>query len=1298
MATIVLQVAGAFLGSFLGPVGTAIGSAAGAMAGYTLDRALISSTQRIQGPRLTGPRPYTAEEGTALPRLYGTARLGGTLIWATRFEEQSTSKRQGSKGGPKVTEYTYFANVAFALCEGEIAGVRRVWADGKELDRETVEMRVYRGSQTQAPDPLIEARQGGGNAPAYRGTAYVVFERLPINDYGNRIPQLQFEVLRPVGELERGVKAVCLIPGSTEFGLAPNLVTRGTGRGDTTAMNRNVFTASSDLVASLDELQALCPNLEHIALVVAWFGNDLRAGNCTVKPGVTDRVATGLSQTWKAGGLTKADAPLVTSHNGGPAYGGSPSDQTVIDAITHIRNRGLKVTLYPFVMMDIPAGNGLPDPYSGGAQAPYPWRGRITCFPGPQQGGTADKTAAGRGQVEAFSGNAIAAHFSVSGGAVVFGGSPSDWGYRRMVLHYARLAALAGGVDAFLVGSELRGLTRLRDQNNGFPFVEQLAFLAGQVRTILPAAKITYGADWTEYFGYHPPDGSGDVYFHLDALWAHPAIDAIGIDNYMPLSDWRDADYAGTSPDGFSGPYDPAGLRSQIDRGEGFDWYYASDSARTLRQRSAITDGAYAKPWVYRYKDLHNWWGNNHYHRVGGVQVGAPTGWVPRSKPIWLTELGCPAVDKGPNQPNVFPDPKSAESAAPYFSSGGQSELAMQRFIVTHQRHWDPASTYFDPARNPISPNYGGRMVDASRVYLWAWDARPFPAFPLNGTLWRDGDNWRLGHWLNGRLGSVGVDSLINAILADHGLPPANVNNADGLVQGYVVTDPASARATLEPLLDLFGIAALETGSGLVFRSEAARSSVPVTMSELIVEKNGAVLEAVRVPDHQLPTEVILGYRDPFADYQAGSARRRVQATSGTRQETIGFSGVLAPGGASALLDDWLARAWSGRETVSFALPAPDAAVEPGTVIRLPDAGNAAYLVTQIEDGMLRKVSARKLAEASPAANRSALPPPPPPRPTVPGKPLALFLDLPMTPGAGGPHWQLRVAAWNRIWRTQIAFASPEQTGFAPRATISAPATLGTLTAPLAGTFAGRIDRRSAVEVHLLNGELASISRLQLLNGANVAALRALNGQWEVLQFESAVEVASDQWRLTGLLRGQLGTIDAMAAGAATNADFVLLDGAVRAAGLTPSECGLTINWRVGPSGYDFSDTNFAQQAVVGGRRASLPLPPAHLNASQQANGDLAIAWKRRGRIDADSWDGLDIPLGEEAESYRIQLTTTAGAKRRTVTVTTPSWTYTAASIAADFGALPAIFDITVTQLSAATGWGLPATRRVTIS
>jgi hypothetical protein len=483
---------------------------------------------------------------------------------------------------------------------------------------------------------------------------------------------------------------------------------------------------------------------------------------------------------------------LISQSGEGAAYGGTPSDQSVVDAIRDAKARGLKVTLYPFIMMDVPAGNSLPSPYGGVGQSVYPWRGRITCSPAIGISGSPDKTLEAANQVTAF----------VNG----------TWGYRRFLNHCASLAMQAGGVDAFLLGSELRGLTSIRESRDSFPFVTHLCTLAAEMRTKLgQSCRISYGADWTEYFGYQAQDGTGDLFFNLDALWAHPAINAIGIDNYMPLADWRDGDLDGGNPDGFEGAYDLDGLSSNIEAGEGFDWYYANSENREQRKRTPITDGLAGKPWVYRYKDIRSWWSNPHYNRIDGAEALAPTAWAPQSKPIWFTELGCPAVDKGPNQPNVFPDPKSSENATPYFSNGARSDIAMDRFLRAHYHYW--------PDRNPVSSIYGGPMLDMDRVYLWSWDTRPFPEFPLKADVWRDTPNWRLGHWLNGRMSGVALDELIAAILADFGLPEADCTGADGHLTGFVISEPSTARGVLEPLMNVFGVQGFEQSGQFKFRS-----------------------------------------------------------------------------------------------------------------------------------------------------------------------------------------------------------------------------------------------------------------------------------------------------------------------------------------------------------------------------------------------------------------------------------------------------------------------------------------------
>lgn len=1296
MSTVVLQTAGAFVGSLFGPVGSAIGSALGAMAGYAIDRSLIESTRRIEGPRLNTMRPFAAEEGVAIPRVYGTVRMSGNIIWATRFEEARRTERQGGKGGgPKVATYSYFANVALALCEGKIGGVRRIWADGRELDLEEMRFRVYRGSEDQPVDPLIAARQGGGNAPAYRGVAYVVIERFPLGDYGNRIPQFQFEVMRPAGGLNRRIRSVALLPGSTEYGLSPSPVTRAGRPGVTQSLNRNMMYGPSDLVASLDELQAVCPDLEEVAVIASWFGDDLRAGHCTLQPKVVDDNPERWSQEWKVCGLAREDAQVVTITGGASNYGGTPSDRSVIECIAEIRRRGLRVALYPFLMMDIAPDNTLPDPRGGASQPPFPWRGRITCTPAPGESGSVDKTSAARTQVDAFCGAALPGHFNIGSNEPEFSGASADWGYRRFVLHYAHLAKLAGGVDLFLLGSELPGLSTLRDQTGAFPFVEALSELAEQVRAILgPAADITYGADWSEYFGYQPADGSGDVFFHLDALWAHPAVTLVGIDNYMPLADWRDSDYSGGNPDGFSGPCDPRGLRSQITAGEGFDWYYADMAARQARVRSPITDGTYAKPWVFRYKDIVSWWSNEHFNRVGGVEVASPTAWQPQSRPIRFTELGCPAVDKGPNQPNVFPDAKSSENAIPYFSSGGRSDLAQARFLQAHLDHWDPASPHFDEAANPLSTVYGGRMVQPEHICLWAWDARPFPAFPAATGTWRDGDNWHRGHWLNGRLSGVLTGDLFRAILADHDLAGIDMTQTGDSIAGYVVDTPMTARAALEPLAGLCGITVRDKNGMLVLADELLPGAPVVELNELVTGEGGATLERARGQGRDVPAGMEIAFVDPFRDYQAAVARVAAPGATDSSGEAISFPGSLEAGAAEALLGDLLQRRRSARDTVGFAVPATQIDIAPGTVVRLPgETGEREYLVTEVEIGLTRQVSARRIARGVPTPWRSGRMATIPDQPLLPGPPHALLLDLPMPPGAQAAHEQFRVAAFARPWRSQVVYSSAEETGYAHVATVPVEATLGEVVSVTQDRFEGRLDRAGRIVVELYSGELSGVSVTALMNGANSAAIRADNGEWEIVQFAMAQEVLPSVWELTTLLRGQLGTADVAGFGISSGAPFVLLDAAVIKAGLAPEQAGLTLNWRIGPAGREFGGPGFIRLQAVGGVRALLPLSPVHLRLAEQENGDAVLSWMRRGRIDADSWLGEEIPLGEENERYRVAIAPAGGSVLRVAETTETGLTYTRAQQEQDFPARPAAVEVTVRQIGTATGAGLPGRR-----
>ena len=584
------------------PVLPSAGSS-GSTIGSAVDSWIVSSlapAQRIEGARLDSLRITSSTEGAVIPRLYGRMRVGGNIIWATDFREETRTTSQGGGkggGGGKVTttEYLYFASFAVALCEGPVTGIGRVWADGKPMDTTGITWRWYPGDEAQTADPFISAKMGAANTPAYRGIAYVVLEELDLTPFGNRLPQISFEVFRPLADADTAeglVRAVTLIPASGEFAYATVPVKKSSGSGSATvAENLNAIPETPDIVVALDRLQSTAPAVESVSLLVAWFGDDLRVGVCKVRPGVEVATKTTTPSVWSVNGVSRANAFLVSRDaEDRPVYGGTPADFAVVQAIQEMKARGLRVTFYPFLLLDVPSGNNLPNPYSNNAattgQPTFPWRGRITCSPAAGYAGTVDKTGAAATQVAALFGTATPADFSISGQTVSWTGPVGEWSLRRMILHYAHLCAAAGGVDAFLIGSEMPGLTTIRSGAATYPAVQAYRDLATAVRSVLGAGtKIGYAGDWSEYFGHHPADGSGDVYFHLDSLWSDSAIDFIGIDNYMPLSDWRDGfDHA----DAAVAPaiYDRAYLQSNIVGGEGFDWFYASH--RIVRRRSEL--------------------------------------------------------------------------------------------------------------------------------------------------------------------------------------------------------------------------------------------------------------------------------------------------------------------------------------------------------------------------------------------------------------------------------------------------------------------------------------------------------------------------------------------------------------------------------------------------------------------------------------------------------------------------------------------------------------------------------------
>ncbi|MBY8978384.1 glycoside hydrolase/phage tail family protein [Rhodobacteraceae bacterium NNCM2] len=1317
MATLVLGAAGAAIGgsiggAILGVSAATIGGFIGSTIGSVVDSWIISSlapTQRIEGARMDNLRITSATEGAVIPSLYGRMRIGGNIIWATDFrEETKTTTQGGGKGGGgggkvKTTEYFYYASFAVALCEGPITGIGRIWADGKLLETAGITWRWYPGDEGQTADPFISAKMGAANTPAYRGTAYVVFEDLPLGTFGNRIPQLSFEVFRPLADPDTAeglTRAVTMIPASGEFNYATTGIRKGSG-GAQIPENLNALSDTADMVVALDRLQAMAPKVESVSLVVAWFGNDLRVGDCTIRPGVEVSEKTTSPQTWSVNGVSRAAAHLVSRDDQDrPVYGGTPADFAVVQAIQEMQARGLRVTFYPFILMDVPPDNTLPNPYSDNAaetgQPAFPWRGRITCSPAAEYAGSVDKTAAAASQVSAFFGSASPSDFAVSGETVTWTGAAGDWGLRRMVLHYAHLCAAAGGVDAFLIGTEMRGLTTIRSGALSYPAVQAFRDLAADVRSILGAGtEISYAADWSEYFGHQPGDGSGDVFFHLDPLWADGNVDFVAIDNYMPLSDWRDGFEHLDAQEGWPAIYDRAYLQENIAGGEGFDWFYASAADRSAQVRTPIADGAAAKPWVFRYKDLRAWWSNPHYNRPGGVESGTPTAWTPESKPIWFTELGCPAIDRGTNQPNVFFDPKSSESFTPYFSRGWRDDAIQRAYLEATYLWWGT------PANNPVSSVYGGRMVHVPECAAWTWDARPYPFFPALTDVWTDGANWRLGHWLTGRLGAVSLAALVRHLCLRAGLTEERIDVTGlwGAVEGYAIGALESPRASITTLSRHFGFDAVETEGIIRFVMRGRAAVATVSPDDLVAARDGDVLELTRGQETELPQALKWQVARADEDYDAALVDAQRITVDTTRIASESFPMAVPPEEAERRCRRALMEAWTGRETAAFRLPPSQLALDPADVVPLAHDGRPVPLrLVSIADAEARGIEAvRQDREAYDL-------PPGSPRPSsllqtvVFGAPEVVLMDLPQLTEDQSAHRPF-AAAHAVPWPGEIAiFRSPSTDGFELLITFGSRARIGTLVSDFFAGPTSRFDLGNALVVDLLTGTLESVTDLNLFGGANALAVESASGVWEVVQAGAAELIAPGRYRLTRLLRGQRCTEAAMANPAPAGARVVVLDDSLASLPIAEADIGIPWNWRIGPASRPVSDETYVAQSFTPEGVGLRPFSVAHVEQpwrTSRTAGDLTIRWTRRSRaLAADNWGGLEVPLAEELEAYEVEILDGATVKR-VLSTKTASAVYAVADQTADWGASLATGDsltIRIFQLSALVGRGAPKT------
>ncbi|MFZ1415667.1 MAG: phage tail protein [Defluviicoccus sp.] len=539
--------------------------------------------------------------------------------------------------------------------------------------------------------------------------------------------------------------------------------------------------------------------------------------------------------------------------------------------------------------------------------------------------------------------------------------------------------------------------------------------------------------------------------------------------------------------------------------------------------------------------------------------------------------------------------------------------------------------------------------------------------------------------------------SLANVVLdlcKRAGLPPeaVDVSVLTGTCDGLVISNVASVRSTLEHLVRANFLDVIESGGVIVFRPRGSAPLATIGVDELVSigDQGVETLTLVRRQESELSKAINVVFINKNASYEQGSQAARRQISPEGEVSNITIPLVMDGAKAKAIAEAMLAAEWAERTQFRFVLPTRYARLQPGDVVDLVD-GDVTYQVrlyrTGWDDGRLAcegyATDATVYTQSAPPGDDTR------PDETVPeiGPTVLHLLDIPiLSDRDDDAGFYVAVSQTpDTVWNGAVLYRSANGADYGALLTMGLSATAGTAETALPAGPTAFFDRGNAVDIALTDGALLSAPEADVLNGANGALLGD-----EIIQWTTATLIGTKRYRLSGFLRGRLGT------------EYAIYDHSVGERFVVLQPVGTTLErvrdsvdlllaprWYKGVTiGEKISDVDAVTFINVG--RGLRPYAPCHLRGQRDADGTLELRWIRRARFGGLWRDGGDVPLGEAIERYDIEVIDGNGAVVRQATVTTPAWTYSAADQIADFGLTPVTITVRVFQISAVTGRGTP--------
>jgi hypothetical protein len=547
--------------------------------------------------------------------------------------------------------------------------------------------------------------------------------------------------------------------------------------------------------------------------------------------------------------------------------------------------------------------------------------------------------------------------------------------------------------------------------------------------------------------------------------------------------------------------------------------------------------------------------------------------------------------------------------------------------------------------------------------------------------------------------GSTTLDAIVSDLSVRSALSAGDID-VTGLgslpVLGYMISTRTTVRAAIEPLCRAFFFDGVESDSKVKFSLRGATSSlVTIPSTEVAAYAEGGTppdpLAQAHAQEADLPNEVEVTYPDVTVDYRP--VLQYARRLRGYSEEKMAMQIPVVCTASQALLiaNVLLYVAWTERDTYTLSIIRKYAYLDPADLITYSaaDGTTTVMRITKIDFAfpLLLKMEAVKedpsiYAGFTYAAGVGGYVS----EPLTSAVPTVMYLgDWPI----------LQDVDNNAGFYVSGRGVYSGWTGSSTYKSIDAGASyakVGQLTDEVAAGYATTVlatvarpelwDDVSTVTVTMVTGSLISaVDDYEVYAGGNAAMLGD-----ELIQFGTVVSLGGGAYTLSHLLRGRNGTEWAVGTHALSDT-FILLadDGTITRQSAAVGEIGLSRLYKAASPGQYLADVpavTFTNTGV-----GLKPYAPCSIAATRDGSLNVTLTWIRRTRIGGAWRDLVDVPLGEDTESYSIDVMNGASVVR-TLTATTETVGYTAAQQTTDFGSAQAAILFHVYQISAQVGRG----------